>query len=182
MQTLSKSQVWTDLQKRFHRTVDRLGERIDPGIMDTVVAFNAAGLYTSASCEGHLDHGLAHPWIDVTHEEAEDIAQKIVELLNEGKREDAYTQQLMKEHRQLLLQAEQGLVELLNAFYQHHTFDYDRHLIVWRFSNGKPRLQSHGAEYQPYRDPAKKAQKLKEYQDEMQCFASFLKERFFATQ
>jgi len=40
-------------------------------------------------------------------------------------------------------------------------------------------LQSQGADAQDIRDPELKARKIKEYQQEMQAFASFLKMRFF---
>ncbi len=182
MIVVDKMQAWQALQERFSRVVDRIGERIDLGIMDAVVSCNATGLYTTASCEGHLDHGLAYPWIDVSCEEAEDLAHRIAVLLHTGKREDAETKRLMQEHRYLLLQGEQRLVAQLHSFYQSRPFDYDRHLSIWSFGNGKPRLQSHGAEYQQFRDDAEKTQKLKEYQGEMAAFASFLKERFFASE
>src|SRR5580765_6275630 len=110
----AKNQALQDLEKHFAtKVVDGLGLHIDAGILGTVVAFNASGMYTTASCEGHLDHGAAYPWIDVSSKEAEKLAQKIAELLYEGKREDPETQHLMQRHRHLLLQAECGLVERL---------------------------------------------------------------------
>lgn len=172
-------QKWNNLEKQFKWATDRIGTHIDPGIMETVIAMNAVGLYTVASCEGHLDHGCTYPWIDVSLEEAKDLAQKIIMLLHAGKREDEETQRFMKEHRALLLQAEYGLIEQLNLFYQHHPFNYDRHLSIWRFGNGQPRLQSHGAEYQQFREFDEQTVKLKEYQAEMQAFTDFLKMRFF---
>jgi len=180
MLTIDKSQTWEELERRFARVVDGLGEHIDARIMDAVIALNANDVYTVASCEGHLDHGCPYPWIDVSLEEAESTARKIAVLLHDGKREAMGTQLLMQIHRSLLLQAEYELVGLLDAFYQCHPFNYDHHLSIWRFGNGKPRLQSHGAEYQQFREEAEKAEKLAEYQREMQCFASFLRERFFA--
>jgi hypothetical protein len=176
MQTISKSQVWKDLQQRFRRVVDRIGTPLDKGILDTVVALNVVGMNTTASCEGHMDHGVAYPWIDVSHVDADGLAQTICQLLYKGKREDKETKQLQYQHRMVLLQAEQELIGLLNAFYQHHPFDYDRHLSIWRFSNGMPRLQSHGAEYQQFRDPTERLAMLQEYQQEMQAFAEYLKE------
>jgi hypothetical protein len=171
--------VWQDLEKHFATVTDRLDMPIDPGIMDVVVAFNAVGIHTTQSCEGHLDHGAAHPWVDVSSKEADDIAQKIAWKLYEGKREDDETQRLMQEHRQLLLQAEYELIPYLNAFYQHQPFDYDRHLSISRFSNGMPRVQSYGADCQEFRSGNERVAKLKAYQQEMQAFADFLKRRYF---
>ena len=161
------------------KIVDRIGTHIDPGIMHAVVAFNAVGICTNASCEGHMDHGAAYPWIDIGSPNIDELAQKICWLLHEGRREDEETKRLQKQHRLLYLQEEQRLVALLGTFYQYHQMVYDRHLVIWRFSNGAPRLQSHGAEYQQFRDPDERAQKLKEYQQEMQAFATFLKMGFF---
>jgi excisionase family DNA binding protein len=179
MITIDKRQTWNDLEERMARTIDRLKKHIDPGIMQTVVALNAMGIYTTASCEGHLDRALAYPWIDVSLEEAESLSDQILAFVREGKREEEETQRLMQKHRELVLQAEYSLVKHLEDFYQHHPFNYDRHLSIWRFGNGKPRLQSHGAEYQTFRDPSARAEKLAEYQSEMQAFADFLKRRFF---
>jgi excisionase family DNA binding protein len=178
---IDKRQEWQNLEREFKRTVDGQGRHIDAGIMETVVAFNAAGCHTTASCEGHLDHGAAYPWLDVSSTQADDVADKIAMLLYEGKREDPETQRLMQEHRRLLLQAEYELVQHLNAFYQRQPFDYDCHLSIVRFSNGKPRLQSYGADTQEFRDPSERAIKLAAYQQEMQRFATFLRDRFFGT-
>ena len=179
MIVINKNQEWENLEQEFKRTVDGLGKHIDPSIMKTVVSLNAMGIYTTASCEGHLDRACPYPWIDVSLKKAENLSEKIFVLVREGKREEEETQRLMKEHRELALQAEQGLVKQLEEFYQHYPFNYDRHLSIWRFGNGKPRMQSHGAEYQAFRDLAERAEKLKEYQQEMQRFAAFLKARFF---
>lgn len=48
----------------LERIVDGQGTRIDEKIIDLVAAVN---LYvpTTASCEGHYDHGLPFPWVDV---------------------------------------------------------------------------------------------------------------------
>jgi hypothetical protein len=36
------------------------------------VGFNAIGMATKGSCEGHLDHGTKWPWIDLHSREVED--------------------------------------------------------------------------------------------------------------
>ena len=179
MLEVAKNQVWEDLQKRFKRVVDRIGTRIDKGIMETVIALNASGIYTTASCEGHLDHGAAYPWIDIGYTDADALEQKILLSLSEGKRESKETKQLQQKYRLSHLQEEQKLVTLLEAFYQHHPFNYDRHLSIWRFPKGEARLQSHGAEYQQFRSSEEKALKLKEYQEEMQAFTIHLKQIHF---
>jgi hypothetical protein len=179
MQTITKSQAWQALQKRFKRVVDNIGKHIDSDILDTVIAFNVAGIHTTASCEGHLDHRAAYPWIDIGHADADSLEQEILQLLSAGKREHKETKQLQQKHRLLHLQEEQKLVALLEGFYQHHPFNYDRHLSIWRFPKGEARLQSHGAEYQQFRSAEEKALKLKEYQEEMQAFTDYLQQIHF---
>ncbi len=48
-----------------NQLADRLGLGIDDGIKETVAALRMHGFDTTGSCEGHLDHGLAYPWIDI---------------------------------------------------------------------------------------------------------------------
>jgi len=47
------------------RVADRLGMPLDEGIKETVAAFQLLDFNTQASCEGHLDHDLLTPWIDI---------------------------------------------------------------------------------------------------------------------
>lgn len=56
---------WGEVQQEVARIVDGLGKEIDPGIRDTVVALKAHDIHTTGSCEGHLDHGIAGPWVDI---------------------------------------------------------------------------------------------------------------------
>jgi hypothetical protein len=179
MLAIDKNQVWQEVEKRMSKTVDRLKKRIDKSIMTTVVAINAHDIYTSASCEGHLDWGVPYPWVDIEHPEAEPIIRKILNLLHEGKREDEETKQLQERVKLLHLQEEQKLLPLLDAFYRTRQMTYDSHLILCRFAKGEARLQSYGAEYQEFRSGEEKAKKLKEYQQEMRDFASFLRDQFF---
>jgi hypothetical protein len=64
--------TWNETVEKFTRVVDGLGKEIDAGILETVVALNMHGIATRASCEGHLNWGVPHPWIEI---EAE-LAQK----------------------------------------------------------------------------------------------------------
>jgi hypothetical protein len=44
---------------------DDLGRPLDEGIKKPVAALYLLGVKTSASCQGHSDHGLSYPWIDI---------------------------------------------------------------------------------------------------------------------
>lgn len=60
-----KQAEWDSKRQEIEHTVDGLGLDLDEGIKESVVAFNMNGLNTTASCEGHTDHGMATPWIDI---------------------------------------------------------------------------------------------------------------------
>ncbi len=51
--------------EKLGKIVDGMGLEIDSDIRHAVAALNAAGFVTTASCAGHLDHGLPYPWIDI---------------------------------------------------------------------------------------------------------------------
>jgi len=63
MLTISKDQVWEETFDRVARFADATGRRLDPGIIGLVLALNAHGITTTASCEGHLDRALPFPWV-----------------------------------------------------------------------------------------------------------------------
>jgi hypothetical protein len=183
----SKNQAWEDLQKHFARVIDGYGTKIDPGIMDAVVSFNAVGINTTASCEGHLNWGNAYPWIRAGVTGIDDLEKELRRALkaSQNATEDD-RERLCDEYyaiasrvRKIHVQEELKLMPYLNAFYKQHDMDYDRHLVIDRFISGECLLQSHGADLQDIREPDEKAKKLKEYQDEMQAFAFFLRDRFF---
>lgn len=44
---------------------DRLGKPLDEKIKELVIGLRCHGIRTIASCQGHLDHGLPYPWVDV---------------------------------------------------------------------------------------------------------------------
>src|SRR5690242_7631903 len=58
-------QTWNEALQHFIRVTDKLGKKIDPGILETVVAFNLLGIVTLQSCEGHIGWGVPYPWISI---------------------------------------------------------------------------------------------------------------------
>ena len=56
---------WQEGCATVEHFTDKLGTPIDPGIFETVVVLNLLGFRTFQSCEGHLDHGCAYPWVTV---------------------------------------------------------------------------------------------------------------------
>ncbi len=64
--------TWTEAIIYFSRATDKLGKKIDKGILETVVAMNVLGITTDMSCEGHIGWGVPYPWIRIE----EDVQQK----------------------------------------------------------------------------------------------------------
>ena len=52
---------WQEAEAVLSWMTDRVGQRIDAGILAPVVGLNLLGFHTSASCEGHLNGGCPYP-------------------------------------------------------------------------------------------------------------------------
>ncbi len=70
-----------EISKKFRKTADAHSLGLDKGIFQTVVFLNALGFYTVSSCEGHLNWGLPHAWIDFSGK----TAKKESKLNEKGK-------------------------------------------------------------------------------------------------
>lgn len=57
------TQSWQSFVREFEEKGGKDVREIDPGIKETVAAFNALGMKTHNSCEGHRDHGIGAPYI-----------------------------------------------------------------------------------------------------------------------
>ncbi len=189
---IERAQHWQTIEASVAKMTDRLGAPIDEGICHMVTALNALGLYTTSSCEGHLEHGLAYPWVDLEQPETVPLARKAADLLDAAQQalpdQERYhallreANQIEEEAKQLSLSMAQKLMHYLHAFYQQHPFEYERHLIPdTRMWGGEIRLRSLGAEFQELMDEPTKAQRLPLYREEMDAFAAFLTTLFFST-
>jgi len=141
MITLDKRQAWQKVLDRAFRV--KRSFRLDAKIESIVLALNENGVHTTQSCEGHMGHGFAYPWVRIMEEDCGTL-----------------------EH-------------FLEAFYQQRLVLYDRMLQIEHLLTDEYMLRPHGAILQKSRDSAERSAKLKEYQQEMQDFALFLKEKFF---
>ena len=170
-----------------------LGTGIDAGILETVIALNALGIETSASCEGHLDHGTGAPWIDIEVLSAREQSMG-AEMFTQADRafeeqtlpEEAIDALFAEAHREQdrvkAIHLEQGkiLMSYLTAFYAVRRVPYDRQLaMLTRDMGGRSRLENHGADFQSVAPLEVRAQKLAEYQEEMRAFTEFLKQIYF---
>jgi len=62
---VEKETAWGEKRKEIDEIGDLEGRGIDEGIKEAVVAFNMHELPTHNSCEGHIDHGLPYPFVEV---------------------------------------------------------------------------------------------------------------------
>ncbi len=124
---------WEEACHAVEQFIDKLGQGIDPGIFEMVVALNLLGIHTSQSCEGHLDHGYAYPWITVVDAERKrlftQVWSHVCTLEDQAKAigtEEAYHQYLSADMhlRLMVMQREcddssfRRLTTLLDAFYE----------------------------------------------------------------
>ncbi|GCE22985.1 hypothetical protein [Dictyobacter kobayashii] len=179
---------WQEIAHKLAHATDPTGAPIDPGIMEAVIALNALGVETNASCEGHLDRGHAAPWVDFHAVNTETIrrqAREATRRLQEAEEQQAASEVLEELNREMFKLAREENVayyrgswlvhQALEAFYLDHHVPYDLQLYLHNDSFGYSRLQPHGIDYQPQRTPEIQASNLKRYQVEMLSFAHFLK-------
>ena len=180
---------WAAAAQYVEGVRDALGKPVDAGIKSLVLALNASGFPTTASCEGHLDWGIPAPWVDlgpwptpesVAHrrelraldEEIESIAR---DAPNTAVLDELYEKRrLLSAHiRRPTLVLAHPLMALLAAFYGGRRVPYDQMISLHLRVIGM-RMQCHGSEVQDIALPAEKTATLERYRAEMQTFAAFL--------
>ena len=165
---------------------------IEPGIFEVVKNLNALGVNTVASCEGHLDHGMAGPWVDVESDadtcELENKLDNLKIKINSYETNRTYGNKcdnILKQYhivlnklRRMHIKQQAKLQELLADFYQNRQVVFDIRLHTSEiFSDGSCRLENQGVNVQEIRSLKNKAKKLKEYQTEMATFGQYLKSK-----
>jgi hypothetical protein len=156
---------------------DGLGKPIDAGIKPAVIALRALGLNTTMSCEGHMDHGIAGPWVDIFAPGGVQVQDKIMAFRRK-----------VGEHKELparLIRLREGAVPanfryaarvlaLLEQFYRHRSVPFQTKIILEYWMDGEVRLLCQGAIPNAHRSRKLKAVNLKKYQQEFKVFTKFL--------
>lgn len=188
-----KEAQWARMVEHYRHVVDKRGRPIDEGILETVVVLNLLGIHTCASCEGHLQRGFDAPWIDIQDpdgEENEKAIRKALSHYDEQVKANilspaelgqlyAHIIQLRQKSDEKYLGERYKLMGYLVRFYENRHSSYERTLIIRHRGGGSGWLESQGAYFQRIASAEQRAQKLAEYQEEMQAFTAFLKELFF---
>jgi hypothetical protein len=179
---------WQETAHDIAHITDPVGNPMDPGIIDMVVALNLLGVTTTGSCEGHLNHGLPAPWVDFHTPGTWAIRRQVNEItarLQHAEEQEMprnVRDDLMNEYFQLAAEAEKAcfygpwlIEQALIAFYQQRHVAHDQQIFIHSDSFGNSRLQNHGIDYQALQTPEQRAANLASYQHEIQAFATFLK-------
>jgi hypothetical protein len=203
-----KERSWNAMATEVDSWTDALGMPIDPKIRDTVIVLNLLGFKTSQSCEGHIDRGSAYPWISFNMNDSdarllvenqrailEKIESKREELKDKYPDTDPYDSpgvseliKLREKYREVDTQIQEisrkkmiNLKDLLGDFYKKHPMNYDSVLFFSDEVIDSYWLINIGAHWQVARGKDEKLKKLKDYQDEMQLFAQFLKDYYWSS-
>ncbi len=193
---ITKQQRWDRSTEEFTHMADKLGKPIDQGILETVIVLNLLEVKTVQSCEGHMEWGVAAPWIDIEpsvpkqvsdtqFKNADEMFKKAIEIEkiphNGKKAADmfALSRTMFDEARKPLRELYAKCCILFNQFYSGRAVSYDRILTCTHYAR-RLRLESIGAFLQPINEPSIKKPKLVEYQDEMKEFTAFLKKIYFS--
>ncbi|MCS7184209.1 MAG: hypothetical protein NZ866_02585, partial [Patescibacteria group bacterium] len=156
---------------------DKLGQRVDERIKETVAILLIYGFNTIGSCEGHVTEegkhrrGLPYPWVDICEPEPE--GWKIVK----GKEKE----KLKEEWRRKNFKKREKLIKLLEEFYQKRrtSYEYEVILIVSNIGPiGAFRLQSLNAESTEMLPGDEQRKKLSRYQKEIKDFTEFLLNKY----
>lgn len=182
-----KEEYWRAVDMEMDDVGDRLGKKIDSGIRETVVALNVIGLPPEASCEGHLDRGCPHPWIDI-------------EEPNEPERYKSGTKQETDEYKRWEDKNRElrGLAKtLIEEFYSERNVSNDVKIGIRDYGGGRFRIQNGDRVFLGDREYGikkiresklakdltpeerkKLEQILPELRAEMDDFADFIKEKY----
>ena len=179
---------WEQKLSELDTIGDRLGRGIDPGIKETVAVLQLLGLHTCQSCEGHVDHGVAAPWValesaDPRFDALRDIHKDLVEKSESLEEDDdeldvVYEEMLVISDEMDRIEAMEfkKLIPFLEEFYCYRTVPYEQRLIL----DIRGRLTCQGALLQPAEEKDAQAHRLHAYQREMRIFTEFLKRKFFS--
>ena len=191
----SRKLAWNSMKQEVIGFKDGLGKGLDVGITDTIVALRCLGINTTQSCEGHLDWATGAPYVDIRGVDTKELEVQAKEAFNNARTEhDAnptnqqiYSPLYEKAHGLRKEIATKHLAEVKKAFdliaefYQNKQTPYDKKLILSPFGDGSARIESQGAIFQEIAKPEVKKKKLQEYQEEMNSFTIFLKDKFLNT-
>lgn len=179
-----KLKVWQEKREGVEEIVDKIGEPIDEGVKESVTAMNVNGFETSASCEGHLDHGESFPWVDVGESPSEEFLEKTEKVSGEDfnrlLEENPQVEELIERNHA----GRERLRWMLDEFYdqsREEESEGERLLTVSTANKfgGFRVLPREALIPKESVSPQEQNERLQTWQEEMQRFTEFLRERYF---
>lgn len=155
------------------KLADKLGNPIDPGILDTVAAFRALRINTVGSCEGHLDHATTGPYVMFESPKSGELLKKLHQIPDKMSKE---YKDIFHEASKLNMVEVQKLLPLLDGFYEKRDTPHSRRLIIRCFGPTVAKLMAQDADLADILSSEERAHLLAESQLEMMAFTNYLKE------
>jgi len=148
-----------EVKKEMLKKEDKLGQKIEPGIIDLVTALNCLGFETVSSCEGHPERGgTFYPEVIIMTKKGEN-----------DKIQDCW-------HRNLMMH--KNLIKLLQEFYKNRDIEYQHMLITSIISNAGTELRPHsGYLTKILTDKTERNNLHNIYTNEIKDFTDFLKKQ-----
>lgn len=193
---IEKDQRWHEISENVDTIIDGKGLHVDKGIKPVVIAIKANNLGTTGSCEGHIEWGYPHPWVDVesVFSEAMNRGDHFHDLANK-RRNKTISQKELEEYEaiceRIITENEivsQKISKLLGEFYLTGNVPKKDRLCIreqgWSRSRLEPaeipeELTIGSPEGEALRARIIKDGSLNRYKREMDRFAEFLGRKYY---
>lgn len=118
-----------NIQKEVASYRDGLGQPVDEGIFDVVVALRKLGFVTDSSCQGHPERsGAFYPYVTLAYPAPMDMS-------------DTWTEEEQENWQRQNLAQQEKLITLLTDFYATRNVPYDQQLMVNTLGAGISQLR-----------------------------------------
>lgn len=197
----TRQQCWEEIADYFAHITDGIGNLIDDGIFELVVALNILGFDTRQSCAGHTleeRESYTAPWVDfeiVLMPELQLLSKELRELYNKMEEleaimseqdveEELYslydrTDNIQAQISVPVLNVHQRMLFILQEFYSDRKMDYITQIVIIGRGRGF-RMECHGSDILPILPPEQQAAAVAAYQQEFADFCTFLKNKYFS--
>lgn len=155
------------------KLAEKLGQHIDPGIVETVTALRLRGFNVVDSCEGHGDKVTGGPFVMFEAPESKDLMAKLMAVQDNTSPE---YQELYRHVSVANLKEVQKLLQMLDEFYAGRGTDHSGRIVARCFGPSVPKLMCQNADLAEVLPDGERKELLANNQLEMMAFTNFLKE------
>lgn len=167
------SDSFTRAKQEVLELADKLGNPIDPGILDTVAAFRVLRINTVGSCEGHADRLTGGPYVMFEALQSGELLQKLQQIADKTSKD---YKDVFHEASKLNMAEVQKLMPLLDGFYEDRNTPHSKRLIVRCFGPTVAKLMIQDADLAEIMAPEERVHLLSDGQLEMKAFTDYLKQ------